>query len=297
MSAAWQIGDEPMIFDAVRKVLSDLDEAGFEQLEDDWDDHLRESLANLEGSYRELRNPNRDLIDYGTLSTQVAYLFRYIVGHAEFAAELLKRIREKLGSPLFKGGELRVASLGGGPGSELLGLLKYLSSPESGETVTKVACTIFDKEAHWEHLAEALLTAADCEIEIELSFERLDIVDSPACAEVTLADFDLVFMSFFVSEICALPQAAAVRANMNMIMGTVSRGAFLLYNDSNAYSFYTYMNGRASAAGRYEQIVEIEDNIAVEDRDLSGIFEEFEGRFDYRPKLSGNLVAKFFRRN
>lgn len=285
-----------MIFDAVRTVLGDLDAAGAEQYGGDWDGELAEQLAGLEASYRQLRNPNRDLIDYSRLSAQTAYLFRYVIGHAEFIAEILSRVRAEVGEPLFEAGELNIGSLGGGPGSELLGLLKYLSSPGSGEGITNIKCTIFDKESDWQHVAEALAEAVDTEIGIELSFETLDVCDGAVCGALDLGEFDLVFMSFFISEICELPQKANVVANMKNVLSTISRGAYLLYNDSNAYSFYMFMNGRARAAGRFNQLVEVESQLEVHHPDLEGIYQDFIEKFDYRPKLSGNLVSKFYRR-
>ena len=56
-----------MIYGAVKAVLTVLDEQGDADY-DDWSDRLAERLA-LEASYRELRNVDRDLIDYSDLAT------------------------------------------------------------------------------------------------------------------------------------------------------------------------------------------------------------------------------------
>lgn len=105
-----------MTLSAFNGVLSDLEELGLEENEGGWDDEISDRLIALEAYYgnQNLRNVNRELIDYSGLPTQAAYVFMYAIGRAEFTYSLLKRFREKVGHPLFPQGAIRVTSLGGG---------------------------------------------------------------------------------------------------------------------------------------------------------------------------------------
>jgi hypothetical protein len=163
-----------MIYDSVKGVLAALDAQGDTDYED-WNDQVASSLATLEGSYRELRNANRDLIDYNDLATQAAYVFRYVLGHADFVHDFLKHARVSTGKPLFKDEEIWVTSIGGGPGSELLGLLKYLSENDGEPKITKIVYTVIDKEKNWEHVVDMFIDEVDTEIEVDLYFQTCDV--------------------------------------------------------------------------------------------------------------------------
>jgi hypothetical protein len=209
-----------MIYDAVKAVLTALDEQGDADY-DDWSDRLTERLASLEASYRDLRNANRDLIDYSDLATQAAYVFRYVLGHADFIYDFLRLIREKLGAPIFDDEEIWVTSVGGGPGSELLGLLKYLEKADDEPDIKKIVYTVIDKEANWEHVVNAFVENVETDLEIEVVFQTFDVSSANVPNAVTLKDEELVIMSFFISEVCALPNNARVCENVKNLLGTM----------------------------------------------------------------------------
>jgi hypothetical protein len=284
-----------MIYDAVQAVLSDLDEQGaFEY--DDWDEQVADRLAQLEASYRELRDPKRVLIDYSDLATQAAYVFRYVVGHAEFMCDFLSRFRHHHGAPLFNQEVIRVTSVGGGPGSELLGLLKYLENDGGKPKVLKVAYTILDKESNWEHVIEAFLDQVETDIQVEFNFQECDVSDANLPNDITLKGEDLVFMSFFISEICAIPQSDNARRNVKQLLASMSSGGWLVYKDSNAYSFYVFMNSLVRNARGFEQLLDLEANFKAAVPALSGIMKSYYDQFGYGLKLSGNAVSKVYRR-
>ena len=116
-----------------------LDRAGLKKWGDDWYPRLARRRETLKTAYAALDEPDRDPIIYASLTAQTAYVFAYAPTRAEYARQFLTRHRHCLGRPLFAGAELKVVSFGGGPASELVGLIRYLEDPSNGETVEKVS--------------------------------------------------------------------------------------------------------------------------------------------------------------
>ena len=284
-----------MITDVVRAVLERLDAQG--QVDHgDWDEQMVSRMVSLEASYRELRNRQRDLINYSELSTQTAYFYRYVIGHAEFVYQVLTRARADTGAPLFDAEEIRVTSVGGGPASELLGLIKYLSEGDGEPDISKISYTVIDKERHWEHLVDLVIESLETEIEIEAQFQTCDLSGDVIAGDVSLENEDLVIMSYFISEICAIPAAQQIMANLNGLLGGMQNGALLLYNDSSAWSFHSFFDSRVSAARRFNGIVEIREELRAEAPQFEGIFANINFRTGYGLKLSSSTVAKVLRR-
>lgn len=283
-----------MIFDSVNSVLRGLDETGQEQYGDDWQAKLGARIEALAEEYRTLRNADRDLIDYSDITSQAAYAFMYMAGHADFVSQILKKARATMGAALFGKKALSVTSLGGGPGSELLGLIDYLESSDEG--VTKIDYWVLEKEPAWKHLTKAVVDIASDQIEIKLHFICLDPSDDEKCGDISLEEDDLVILSFFISEVCATKYAASVRASLDHLFSTMPDRSLLLYNDSNAYSFYSFLNGRVNAARKFNQFLEIEDELTVRSPKFTGMIKEYMTRTERCPKLSSNAVAKVLRR-
>lgn len=285
-----------MILDAISKVLADLDEAGEAEFGETWDDRVAEVLDGFPGSYANLTKPDREPIDYGSLAAQAAYLFMYAPRHADFMRQILQRFRQEQTGPIFNPGQLSVTSLGGGPGSELLGLLAYLSEPANGEQVTNVIYFVLDRELAWEHVAVAVADAANCGIAVEVRFIQWDVTDSKSVNSISLKDDDLTIASYFISEICSIQPYDVVRNCLTSLFGTIRNGAFLIYNDSGSYPFYSYFNGRKNAAGYYVERKEFLEEMDSELPHLTGTMSEYEDRFDRAPKLDGYILAKVCQR-
>ena len=132
-----------MIEEVFEKLLYSLHQMGREQSGDAWESQISNSLEMLREEYDELTVENRGEIDYESLSTQTAYVYAYAIGRAEFTYQLLKRYRVELGQPIFRNKEARITSLGGGPGSEIAGVVKYLLDSANGENVKSIKYWVF----------------------------------------------------------------------------------------------------------------------------------------------------------
>lgn len=287
-----------MIFGVFERVLSTLDAEGQRLLGPAWEGEVSNSLQKLREYYggRNLLNPHRVLVDYSGLATQAAYIFMYAIGRAEFTFQILRRFRTMSDAPLFSEGVLNISSLGGGPASELVGLIKYLEDPAHGESVSEIFYDVLDKEGDWDELAQLVIESLDSEIVVRPRFISVDITDSQRVGQLSLELDHLVMMSFFISEICELPQAKTVKDNMEKLLSTMRAGGKLFYNDSNAYSFYAYMNGRARSIKGLTEVHEVQEQIVFDYGDPGDTYLTYMAKFDVIPHLTSNALAKFYRR-
>jgi hypothetical protein len=288
-----------MIFEVFEDVLAELDSQGRVAFGEDWEQHVGDRLHALAAYYgnQNLRRPDRALIDYSGLATQAAYLFMYAIGRAEFTYQILRRFRQALGAPLFPPSTLNITSIGGGPASELVGLIKYLDDPQNGEEVDEILYDVIDKQGEWSNVCELVVESLPTEILVIPQFYQCDITDAAAVSERSLRFDELVIMSFFVSEICALPEAKAVRDNIESLLSTMKEGSQLFYNDSDAYSFYSYMNNRARAVKGLMEIKEIQDVVVFDYVNPGVTYEHYAELYDKVPHLNSRALAKFYRRN
>ena len=79
-------------------------------------------LTMLTRRYTDLKR-EADPIDYSEPATRLAYLYKYVTCHSNLVYTRIKDLREL--SDLFEKSSVQVACLRGGPGSDLLGMLKY----------------------------------------------------------------------------------------------------------------------------------------------------------------------------
>jgi hypothetical protein len=154
--------------------LRKLDRAGIKKWGDNWYPRLARRRETLKTAYAALDEPDRDPIIYASLTAQTAYVFAYAPTRAEYARQFLMRHRQKIGRPLFPGKELKIVSFGGGPASELVGLIRYLEDEANGEIVQRVSCMVYDKDGDWEEVASNVVDAVNTDIEVNIAYSEVD---------------------------------------------------------------------------------------------------------------------------
>ena len=79
---------------------------------------------DLRLAYRgRLLEEGREPVDYSRPTTQLAYLYRTVPAHADRVRQALGSVSLRLES-LLRSGNLKVACVGGGPGTDILGVAK-----------------------------------------------------------------------------------------------------------------------------------------------------------------------------
>lgn len=286
-----------MILDAFEQVLSVLDESGKDEFNGAWMSLVGDRLLALEDAYRILTVAEREPIDYSELPTQAAYVFAYGMPRAGITYLRLKQHREDLGQPLFTKPSIKVASVGGGPASELGGLIAYLNDVESTENVTSIEYTVFDRSEAWEHVADLLVDALSDNIEIKLYFHEIDLLNGDEVNQTSLAGFDLVIFSYVVSELCGFESQHPVEDNIRHLFRTLDSGGFILYLDSESFPFYSFFNKCKSYVKGLRQRSDVGGNTVFEVGAYEGIFAEYCDELERKPRLDLNIVSKLLERD
>ena len=106
---------------------------------------IKAELGALTACYASLTDTKIKPIDYSDPLKRFAYIYKYTVAHADYIKQVISS--EKVLRDLLQQKSVEVACLGGGPGSDLLGILKYMINADI--KANQLTCYIFDKERAW----------------------------------------------------------------------------------------------------------------------------------------------------
>ena len=111
------------------------------------DDRIGRRCAELRRAYSgRLLDGSREPVDYTKPTAQVAYVYRTLPAHADWVFEALKTVPLTMQQMLSRG-NLKVACIGGGPGSDMLGVVKFVE--QSLYPRTRLNFVVLDREAGW----------------------------------------------------------------------------------------------------------------------------------------------------
>jgi len=284
------------MIDTFEPVLAYVDEKGRAKFGDGWMQMVSDAITSLEAAYPTLTDEGREPIDYSSLATQAAYVYAYALPRAAFTYEFLKRHRAAIGKPLFGGNLLSVVSFGGGPGSELLGLVQYLCDEAASESVTAIKYRVFDKDGKWSELATLAAKIAHGKLSIEIEYIELDVSDQRAMQNINLADVDLVILSYIISELCALDSKDSIRDSMRSTLASLRPGSRILFIESKHPTFIEYFRDCKLVRG----LKQINDNGEPVDLELPVLTETYQKYLEMtgrEPRMDGNIVSKLIARD
>ena len=130
-------------FHLVKKALDRLYELVKEDHGAKTDKFLEAKIAA--NNYGDLTSKTRKPNDYSDPAARLAYVYSYVAAHSSYVRGLL-RSSDPLLRKIQSDGKLNVACLGGGPGSELMGLIQVCV--ELGRK-GPLACWLLDSEDGW----------------------------------------------------------------------------------------------------------------------------------------------------
>ena len=203
---------------------------------------IKARLAYLQDKYKNLLR-NAEPVDYNDPATRFAYLYRYVTSHANLVYTLIDDSNYLPG--LFGNAALKVTCVGGGPGSDLLGILKYMMN--NGLCIP-VHCTLYDREQAWGESWSDLDQKVGLNFKTSTFFQLFDVVDASTWSFHTkYLNSDLFTMVYFLSEIYLLRQYAEPFF-MNLFC-KAKPGSIYLFVDNNSPDFYNWFDSLANASG------------------------------------------------
>jgi hypothetical protein len=189
----------PTYFQVVKRVLDQL----YEELPvKNRDKNITDALTTLGKTYATVLQEGGP--DYGPDSVKFAYIFRYTTAHADFLATVIQKSKEI--AALAKKDALVVTCIGGGPGSDILGFVKYLLPIDPKPHVTFF---LLDKDQSWSDAWWNLDPILGSDLRTSNHFIPVDVTDSATWKKNRAhLKADIYTLIYFLSEIYALSDDA-----------------------------------------------------------------------------------------
>ncbi|MDQ2712803.1 MAG: hypothetical protein M3Y24_11355 [Acidobacteriota bacterium] len=205
------------------------------------DELIKAEIDSLSSAYAKLTDRKIGPIDYSDPVKRFAYIFKYTVAHADYIMQLIRNeeeLRKMLCRPATE-----VACLGGGPGSDLLGILKYLM--QAGVKDSCVTCYIFDKERAWGDSWSDVARLLNSPFRVYPVFQQMDITDPATWKSYQkFLRADLFTLSYFLSEVWKIKESAD--PFFDHCMSQMKRGSMILFVDNNSSQFVDWFDELAT---------------------------------------------------
>ena len=202
---------------------------------------IKERFGYLTKSYVKLNAKGRAPVDYKDPATRFAYVYKYVAAHGDYVVQLLQIAAQRLGKK-FPSGTVRVTCVGGGPGSDIIAVLKFLND-KADENLKKVVCYLLDREKAWADTWTEIDEKLDSKIALNANFQPLDVTDPTSWeSERKFLGADIFTLSYFVSEVYALDDKGVISQFWKTLFGEAKSGALFLYDDNGNDVFNDYFD-------------------------------------------------------
>ena len=224
-------------FQLIKSVLDELYAVipGKEQAKDDAIRKRLELFTNKQ--YPNLRKGVE--IDYKDAVSRFAYIYRYTTSHANIVCSLIRG--DDTLRALLKQSSLTVACIGGGPGSDFVGILKYL---DNCKNKPHVKCHLIDREKSWNNCWSDVDSKLDpAGYRLSTHFVPIDVTDAKSYdpLEDKYLKADLFTFVYFMSELYARRDKA--QPYFENLFARVKPGATIFYVDNGASEFTEWFDG------------------------------------------------------
>lgn len=275
-------------FEVVKKVLEDT----YQEIpgnDETRDREITAAIHDLSSTYA------RVLIgggpDFSNPVIRFAYVYTYVPAHAHWVSELIKWSDEA--KNIFESDKVRIACIGGGPGSDLVGMLKYLDE-RSGD-MPAIFCEIADGCELWKRTWSDIGFALDLPVRLNTDYVthcvgKPDVWSHP----VQFQKSDLLSMNFFVSEIAHLGDPAW--EYIEEVLKRAKPGAVLLFNDNNDSRFFQRFDEISSRIGWEALLSEAGNRKVYDPGEKKDELSEFREKFGRDSRLTGNVAWRVLRK-
>ncbi|AUX31907.1 MULTISPECIES: hypothetical protein [Sorangium] len=221
--------------------------------------------------------------------TRFAYVFAYVTCHANLVKERIRACPELV--DLLTRPEIDITALGGGPGSDTIGVAKYLLAAEQSPAVQFYLC---DRESLWAETWGDLGKKLKTGLNINTAYIPHDALDPKTWERSRkLLRADLFTMIYFVSEIYAFRDRA--QPYFEHIFASAKPGAMFLFIDNNSDMFVDWFDGMASRAGM--EVLDAGRGVQKMPRDEQmSVLQKYMDKFATAARLTANLAYRVLRK-
>jgi hypothetical protein len=229
--------------------------------------------------------------DYGSVVKKFCYLYKYSVAHGYYIYVALRTLRPKIRPSIFSRNPTRIACIGGGPGTEIIGLCRYFREIEAENIGNRVEVTIFDKEPSWEEACRRVLACVSLGIDIRLTFVAFEATDPATYQNLNFSGFHLVMANFFASEIRKAKIVGASKLFWKHMFDSMGAGKIFLAVDfaDNQGAGWRYIDSIIPSSGNS---VISQSELGMSCPDSKACILALEGELDHRPRKNAQNFVK-----
>ncbi|MDB5987489.1 MAG: hypothetical protein JWR16_2542 [Nevskia sp.] len=163
--------------------------------------------------------------DFDDPATRFGYVFKYVPAHAHWLFELINECPQA--EAVLLNGKARIACIGGGPGSDVVGVLKYL---DEKNVECKLFVELIDGCEAWKSTWSDLAFQLDWDDSLHTDYVIHDVSDEDTWSSpCKIGKADIITLNFFVSEVFHLGTA---KKYLNKMLADTKSGALLFVNDN-----------------------------------------------------------------
>lgn len=250
------------------------------------DAEINRALKELRKEYSNLINTGS--LDYSDPARRFAYIYCYTTSHANLVYTRILESQQL--QKLFNHDKLAVSCVGGGPGSDFLGILKYCLINEKS---LDLKCQILDRDPAWSESWSDVDDKIDATFRISTTYQPIDVTD-PSSWQTFRKHFNADFLTliYFLSEVYALRDKAT--NYFEALLNGMKPGAIMLYVDNNDSRFTNWFDEMVADANlqvlkssRANELPPFNE----EKRDLQPYYTKFGD-----PKLRANIAYRIVKK-
>lgn len=279
------------LFELIKITLDELYAQGVAEHGDTLDERVTSQMKYLTEGYRTLNEVGRAPLSYQDPATRIAYVHSYVAAHADYLVQILEKFNTRYPELLFDKESVRVSCIGGGPGSDILAALKFLS--ENPKRCKKLTCYLLDGEQAWADTWTELDDSISGDLNLKTNFQALDVTKPHSWQyQKNFKSADLFTFSYFISEVYNIGEDGVVDAFFSTLMSDAKPGAVFVYIDNAHSDFYDYFDNLWEAAGLKCLMKDSDAHWTPRYSEQASSIAEYTSRFGRSPKLKGNITYR-----
>ncbi|MEB3220846.1 MAG: hypothetical protein VKS61_02095 [Candidatus Sericytochromatia bacterium] len=275
-------------------VVADALHADYQRFWSSFEGSDRAVVARLEA----LRATYKSVMTYGGApfvepEDRFVYCYQYVLSHAVWVFAALHQ--SGAAQSIFEKPRVRVTALGGGPGSDLLGVLQYRHVTGSR---ARLACEVVDRCDAWARNWRSFERSVIAQGGVSREALRVDYVRQDLGSPADWDDFerfaasDVVTVSFLVSEL--MHQGPGPSEYLRRAFGKTRPGTLVVVNDAN-HPVYREAVSRAAAAAGLERAWSKEGRTsALDPKEAHDALWRYNERWGTMPKLTGKNFSHVY---
>jgi hypothetical protein len=254
---------------------------------------LHASFVRMSGCYRNIHD--RRGPDFSDGVTRAAYVYTYTPSQAHWVYRALSSCRPM--SQLLHRNGVHVAALGGGPGTDVVGFVKWLA--EQGHAMP-FTCEVIDRctawETQWQWLQAALVRGGHMTPEqARVTYVAHDFGDRRADGALSrVSDADVVLASFLLSELAHM--GARMEHVVARVFAHTKPGAYLVFNDNLTDGSLRRLDALAGRHGLEVLYGHTSQTNVHPDPDVEPAVRAYRARLGWSPKMKGRLGTRIYHR-